>query len=233
MARWLADTITQMAIDCVEKRDVFRVALSGGSTPRALYLALGADPCRQQLPWRKIEWFLGDERFVPAEHTDSNSRMVRESLLQTIPMSATKLFAVPTDAPTADEAAAAYETDMLRAFGLKSGNVPVFDLMLLGLGEDGHTASLFPGTDSVDEENRMVTWSTGGGLDRITCTFPCINAAKNVVILAAGERKATILKDILEGSVERYPVQRVHPDSGRLIWALDQDAAQQLETDES
>jgi 6-phosphogluconolactonase len=230
LARWGAEQITMDAVEAVQERGVFRAALAGGSTPRALYTLLGSDPCRQRLPWKQTYWFFGDERYVPPTHSDSNVRMVRETLFRNIPSSVTNLYSIATEDPDPDHAAREYEDRIRDVFGEPSG-VPVFDLVLLGMGTDGHTASLFPGAPALEEQTRLTAAVSAeqAHTRRVTLTLPTINAARRVVIFVAGAEKASIIRKVLEGRSERYPVQRVNPEEGELYWALDREAAREVE----
>jgi 6-phosphogluconolactonase len=211
----------------------FCVALSGGNTPRAVYSLLATK--KDALPWDKIYIFFGDERHVPPEHSDSNYRMANESLLSRVPLPMKNIYRVHAELD-AKVAAQEYE-DQLREFyqlqdiRLQNNDWPQFDLILLGLGDDGHTASLFPGSLALTENTRMVVanWVKKFNEYRITLTFPVLNQAAQVMFLVSGESKAQILKDVLNlDSANPYPAQRVQPVNGRLLWLLDQPAARLL-----
>jgi polyphosphate glucokinase len=221
------------AIDAVNTTGRFTVALSGGSTPRGLYRLLATDPAwRDQLPWQNMHFFWGDERHVPPEHADSNFRMANEALLSVAPVPAANVHRMHGEAANAADAAREYEDELHEAFGLKAGEVPRFDLILLGLGPEGHTASLFPGTRALTENQRLVVSNWVGKLfaDRITLTPPVLNNAACVMFIVSGPDKATALKGILEGPYEpdQLPAQLVNPTNGRLVWLLDRAAAQEL-----
>jgi 6-phosphogluconolactonase len=221
------------AIDAVNTTGRFTVALSGGSTPRGLYRLLATDPAwRDQLPWQNMHFFWGDERHVPPEHADSNFRMANEALLSVAPVPAANVHRMHGEAANAADAAREYEDELHEAFGLKAGEVPRFDLILLGLGPEGHTASLFPGTHALTENQRLVVSNWVGKLfaDRITLTPPVLNNAACVMFIVSGPDKATALKGILEGPYEpdQLPAQLVNPTNGRLVWLLDRAAAQEL-----
>jgi 6-phosphogluconolactonase len=217
----------------ITARNRFCVALSGGNTPRAVYSLLATK--KDLLPWDKIYIFFGDERHVPPEHSDSNYRMANESLLSRVPLPQKNIYRVRAELD-AKVAAQEYE-DQLREFfqlqdiRLQNNDWPQFDLILLGLGDDGHTASLFPGSLALAENTRMVVanWVKKFNEYRITLTFPVLNQAAEVMFLVSGESKAHILKDVLNlESTNTYPVQRVQPANGRLLWFLDQPAARLL-----
>jgi 6-phosphogluconolactonase len=202
----------------------FRVALSGGSTPRRLYELLAAPPFRDQVPWPHTHLFWGDERCVPPDHPDSNYRMARESLLERAPIPARNVHRIRGElAP--QEAAAAYEATLRTELGA-GGRL---DLVLLGMGEDGHTASLFPGSPALHEQTRWVMAQEVEKLGawRITLTPPIINAAANVLFVVAGGGKAGRLRQALvrPGQEELLPAQMVRPAEGRLLWLVDRAAA--------
>jgi 6-phosphogluconolactonase len=221
----------------VAARGVALVALSGGSTPRGLY-ALLADPAlpyRARVPWAALHVFWGDERHVPPDHPDSNYRMAREALLARVPVPEASVHRIPAEDPDADRAARRYAATLREVFGAHGrleGPWPRFDLVLLGMGADGHTASLFPGTDAVDEMARPVAapWVPAVRSRRITLTAPVLNGADAVVFLVAGADKAETLAAVLEGPrrPERYPSQLVRPARGALLWLVDRAAGSGL-----
>jgi 6-phosphogluconolactonase len=180
-----------------------------------------------------MHFFWGDERHVPPEHADSNFRMANEALLSGAPVPAANVHRMHGEAANAADAAREYEDELHEAFGLKAGEVPRFDLILLGLGPEGHTASLFPGTHALTENQRLVVSNWIGKLfaDRITLTPPVLNNAACVMFIVSGPDKATALKGILEGPYEpdQLPAQLVNPTNGRLVWLLDRVAAQELD----
>jgi 6-phosphogluconolactonase len=210
-------------------RGRFCVALSGGNTPRSVYTLLAQDQ-KNRLPWEKIYVFFGDERCVPPEHPDSNYRMARESLLSKVPIPPQNVFRIHAELPP--EVAAGEYDRQLRAFFRLAGNPwPVFDLILLGIGEEGHTASLFPGTVALTEQSRLVVanWVETFQTYRITFTYPVLNHAEEVLFLASGESKAQILRDLFDPAKKStYPAQAVQPQDGRLLWIVDRDAASLL-----
>ena len=225
--RGAAEEFVRLAEDAIEKRGRFTVALSGGSTPKSLYslLAGGAFP---NLPWNKSYFFFGDERHVPPDDPESNFRMANESMLSKAPQS--KVFRVPAEMKDADAAATAYEQTLRNFFALQPGEFPRFDLILLGLGPDGHTASLFPGSAALSERKRLVSanWVDKFKTHRITFTYPVLNHAACVVFLASGAEKAAILREVLENPTADLPSQQVHPADGRLVWMVDRAAAAEL-----
>jgi 6-phosphogluconolactonase len=202
------------------------VALSGGSTPKKLFEQLASPAVRAEVTWERMNFFFGDERCVPPDHKDSNYRMAHEALLSKVPVPAAQVHRMAGEMEPS-RAASAYEAELRRAFsGLP---LPRFDLVLLGIGEDGHTASLFPGTPALDETARWVVANHVDQLDtdRLTLTFPVINAARRIVILATGAPKTDIIQAVFSGA-GRYPVERVSPTDGELIWLLDAQAGQKL-----
>jgi 6-phosphogluconolactonase len=218
------------AIDAVEANGRFTVALSGGSTPRGLYKLLATDPARRdQLPWARMHFFWGDERHVPPEHADSNFRMADETLLSVAPVPPANIHRIHGEAASAADAASEYEDELREVFELAEGQWPRFDLILLGLGAEGHTASLFPGTRALAENRQLVVSNWIGKLfaDRITLTPPVLNNAACVMFIVSGADKATALKAILEGPYEpdQLPAQLINPTNGRLLWLLDRAAA--------
>jgi 6-phosphogluconolactonase len=211
----------------------FTVALSGGSTPKALYSLLAANYA--DFAWNRIFLFFGDERHVPPTDPDSNYRMVNESLLTKIAIPAGNVFRVPAENPDAAAAASDYEAQLRRFFELRPedrpGEFPRFDLILLGMGPDGHTASLFPDSPALDEQSRLVVanWVAKFNTHRITFTFPVLNRAAEVMFLASGADKADMLHQVLEGkNTPPLPSQRVQPSDGKLLWMLDEAAAAKL-----
>lgn len=224
-----AELFTSQAVAAIDKKGAFRVALSGGSTPRQLYEELAKPFWRDRINWEKVLIFWGDERHVPAGDALSNQNMTREALLDHIPIPADNIFPVPfTESPAA--AASQYEATLHKCFP----TLPVFDLVLLGLGKDGHTASLFPGNKALTEKTRWVCSSRplSGGPDRVTLTYPVINQAATICFLVTGTDKAGIVREIIEGhaSAVPYPAEKICPVNGQLIWLLDQAAAACLES---
>jgi 6-phosphogluconolactonase len=222
-------TVAQRAI---AQHGRFTVALSGGNTPRSVYLLL-AQQGRESLHWQKIFIFFGDERHVPPDDLQSNYRMARESLLAHVPLPKQNVFRVIAELP-AEKAAKYYEDKLRSFFQLAPDALPRFDLIFLGLGEDGHTASLFPGSAALAESKRLVVanWVEKFQSFRITLTFPVLNAGAEVVFLVSGESKAEVVRDIFTKADAIYPSQMVRPREGRLLWMLDQPAAALLETAE-
>lgn len=228
LARAAADELLAAAYD----RDRFTVALSGGSTPRALYRLLAGDPYRDRLRWDGIHFFWGDERHVPPDHPDSNFRMAREALLDHVPVPPGNIHRIAAEEPDAAVAAARYEAELRAFFHLSPGEPPRFDLVLLGLGADGHTASLFPGTAAVHETEKLVVavWVEAQKAFRITLTPAVLNAAARVIFLVSGEEKAAALAGVIGSGGARYPAQVVRPENGAVSWLVDCAAARELES---
>jgi 6-phosphogluconolactonase len=226
-----AEEVIRCAKEAVAARGRFAIALSGGSTPRNMF-ALLATNARNSLPWDKTFFFWGDERHVPPTDADSNYRMADEAMLSKIPVAAANVFRVPAENPEASVVADEYEKTLQKFFELKPGEFPRFDLILLGMGPDGHTASLFPGTEALKEKSRLVVANYVEKLkaSRLTLTLPVLNAARNVAFLVSGADKAPALHGVLEGDAtgEQYPAKLVKPDAGRLIWFVDRAAASEL-----
>jgi 6-phosphogluconolactonase len=226
-----AEEVVLTGNDAVAQRGRFTIVLSGGSTPKSLYNLLATN-ARTSLPWDRMFFFWGDERHVPPTDPDSNYRMAEETMLSKIPVAAGNVFRIPTENPDAADAAAAYEQTLRKFFALETGGIPTFDLILLGMGPDGHTASLFPGTAALQEKSRLVmaNWVDKLKASRITLTLPVLNAARCIAFLVSGTDKAAALKAVLEQDVpaEQYPSKLVQPSDGKLIWLLDRAAASQL-----
>jgi 6-phosphogluconolactonase len=198
------------------------VALSGGSTPKAMFELLAT---QTRVPWSRIHFFWSDERHVPPDHADSNYRMAYEALLSHVH---SNVHRIPSENPDAAEAASDYETTIIEVTKQK---LPRLDLIFLGLGTDGHTASIFPGSDVLHETKRLVAAPYVEKLKtyRITMTLPLLNNGASVVFLVSGAEKAEIVRSVLEGET-KYPAQAVKPTQGELIWMLDQPAAARLTT---
>jgi 6-phosphogluconolactonase len=202
----------------------FTVALSGGSTPRTLYSLLATKP---NISWEKICIFWGDERHVAPDQPESNYRMANEALLSKVPVRPENIFRIHAEEKDAAAAALQYEQTLKDFFHLSPGEFPRFDLIFLGVGPDGHTASLFPGTSALAETRRLVVsnWVAKFNTDRITFTFPVLNAAARVIFLLSGADKAATLQEVLENKSADLPSQKVCPVNGTLIWMVDEPAA--------
>src|SRR4030095_5598824 len=232
LARAAAEECVRLAMEAVEARGSFSIALAGGSTPKRLYALLASEPdnsFRARFPWRETHFFWGDERHVPPNHADSNYRMAFDTMLSKVPVPPPQLHRIEAENPDAGRAALGYEEDLLQHFHLARGMWPQFDLALLGLGPGGHTASLFPDTDVLEEKERLAAavWVTKFQASRITLTAPSLNHAANVFFLVSGKDKSEALRAVLQGEFQprRYPAQLIRPEQGNLTWLADRDAA--------
>lgn len=214
LARQAAETIASTIDLALGQRDRAQIALAGGGTPKATYIKLGSE----HLPWQRVDVLLGDERWVSEGDPASNARMVRETLLAQGPAKGARLHPVPTNLATPEASAEAYAALLAQ---LCSGEPPALDLVLLGLGDDGHTASLFPGTASLSCVDRSVTVATGKGLERITFTAPVLSAARQVIFLVSGADKRQALERLFDGdeSTQRTPARLVKPAGTVLVLA--------------
>jgi 6-phosphogluconolactonase len=211
----------------IAQRDQFTLALSGGSTPKPLYEKLAA----QELPWEKIHIFWGDERYVAPDHAESNQLMARQAWLDQVPFPAENIHPMPTagNDPAAD--AQQYEAELQQFFQVKPGEFPQFDVVLLGMGDDAHTASLFPNTAALTERDHLVTVGDKSGEPRITLTVPTINHARCVMFVVAGENKRPALAQVFADTADdrMYPSRLIQPQ-GELYWLLDQAAGAEIAT---
>ena len=224
ISRLGAQLFNEKAQEAIQLRGKFSVALSGGSTPKGMYQHLARD-YGNKIDWQSVHLFWGDERSVPPDHEDSNYRMANETLISRLPVLPHVHRIKGELAPEA--AAQDYENEILSYFG-ESGIA--FDLILLGMGDDGHTASLFPGSKALEVKDRWVVENYFEKFDtwRITLTRKAINAARNIVFLVSGENKAEVLRDVMEGDTIEYPSQMIQPEHGNLIWLIDKAAARLL-----
>jgi 6-phosphogluconolactonase len=233
LARRAAQYVTEMAEEAVEAQGRARIAISGGSTPKATLelLADPAQPWRSRMPWQKLDLYWVDERSVPPGDTESNYRMTREALLDHVPLKPGQIHRIEGELEPG-VAAARYESELRSSFRLEGTENPRFDLVQLGMGNDGHTASLFPRTGALHELDRLVAANRVPQRDtwRITLTWPVINRARSVFFLVAGQEKAATLKEVLTGphDPERLPSQLIWPSSGILTLILDKAAASLL-----
>lgn len=233
LAKEAAERFIAIAKSTVARTGRFTVALSGGSTPNLLYALLAADPYRSSFPWRHTHAFWGDERCVPPDHPDSNFGMAKVTLLDRVPIPTDQVHRMQAERDDLDVVARQYEAEVAWTFAIRrTGEPPAFDLILLGLGPDGHTASLFPYTEAIRETRRWVTRNYIPALktNRLTLTAPILNRGATVLFLVSGANKARILHEVLEGPAdpERLPAQLIRPVAGRLIWLVDRAAASQL-----
>jgi len=248
IAKRVAQEFVQAATAAVSEKGSFSVALSGGSTPKALYSLLANDAgLRAQLPWDKMYFYFGDERSVGPDHADSNFRMANETMLSKVPIKPEQVFRVKGEYKDTEKAAQEYDEALRSSFKMSNGKIgegktaggkiaegqfPRFDLVLLGMGNEGHTASLFPGTKALHETKRIAVRNWVGKLytDRITLTAPAINNAARVIFMVTGADKALALKGVLEGPYEpeQLPAQMIQPSNGQLLWLVDTTAGGML-----
>jgi 6-phosphogluconolactonase len=225
LSREAAERFVRAAQEAAARSGRFSVALSGGSTPRRLYELLAQEPYRGRVPWPVVHVFFGDERCVPPDHEQSNYRMARDALLGRVPLAPQNVHRMEGEREP-EEAADRYEQELRRFFGLSENQMPRFDLVLLGLGADGHTASLFPGTPAVQERHRAVVPNRVAdlGASRLTLSLPALNAAAQVLFLVAGRDKAQVLRQVLSGTARPHPAQMVRPEQGTLVFLVDRQA---------
>ena len=225
LSRKSAERFIQLARELVEASGRMTVAFSGGSTPKHLYSLLASPDYKNRIPWNNVELFWGDERCVPPDHSESNFRMAQEALLSKIKIPHENIHRMRGEQEP-QAAAAEYEKELQKIFGLNSEALPRFDLILLGIGEDGHTASLFPDSEALNETKHLVLAPLVGQLTsyRLTLSLPVLNNAANVWFLVAGRSKAGAVKQAF-GSSSDLPAARVQPVNGKLIWFITRDAA--------
>jgi 6-phosphogluconolactonase len=225
-----AQYIARVANEAIVTRGRFTIALAGGNTPRKLYHLLATEPFVSQIDWELVDIFWSDERSVPSDDPESNYRMAHEELLSRIQVPAAQVHRMPADQPGRETAALAYTREMQSVFG--TDGIPVFDLIQLGMGPEGHTASLFPHQPSLHETERLVVPVSvpKPPPDRLTFTPPLLNAARNILFLVTGADKADALHAVLEGpyNPDEYPAQIVKPAHGEVVWMVDTAAAQKL-----
>jgi 6-phosphogluconolactonase len=235
VTRRAAEEFLQSVTESVAQKGFFTIALAGGSTPRALYTLLSDEPTfRSKIPWGKIHFFFGDERHAPPDSPESNFRMANESLFSKGLVKPEQITRIKGEYPDTEKAALEYEQAIRAYFKLKDGEYPRFDLVLLGMGDEGHTLSLFPGTRALHASNRIVVRNWVGKLftERITLTVPAANQANRAIFLVTRADKALALKAVLEGPYEpeQLPAQFIQPANGKLLWLVDQAAGSKLAT---
>ncbi len=231
LAEIAAHEVVNVARAAVAARGRFAVALAGGSTPRATYRRLAQPPLATQMPWDRTLVFFGDERGVPPAHADSNYGMAHSALLAHVPIQPERVFRIRGEDPDPDAVAADYARVLAEALGVRRGETPRLDLVLLGLGIDGHTASLFPGSPVLKETFRTVAAVHAAAASvpqRFTLTYPVLNAAACVIYIVSGAEKAKVVKAALADSTTTVPAAMVRPSDGRLLWILDRAAAAAL-----
>lgn len=218
-----------IAANAVSNHDHFTVAISGGTTPRAMHRLLAREPFLSEIPWDKTDIFWVDDRCVPYDDPASNFGAAKSDLLDMVPIPNDHVHPVPVDI-SPEEGAARYQSEMLGYFNLPINGIPVFDLIILGLGADGHTASLFPGYKELNETEKLIVSVEGGkpSVHRLTMTLPVLNRAKETVFLVSGSSKAGIIKEIFNNEESRLPARLIEPVNGNLTWLMDRDASQLL-----
>ena len=225
-----ADYIMRIAQESIDLHGRFTFALTGGTTPGEVYSLLGSEPIRSRIDWQLVHIFWGDERCVPHNNPESNFYLAQEVLLNNVAIPKSQIHPVPAGQIDRDAASQTYAVEMQHVFG--TNGIPSFDLIHLGMGPEGHTASLFPHQASLHEKHRLVIPVSvpKPPPDRLTFTPPLLNAAKNVLFLVAGSEKADALHAVLEGEYQpdEYPAQIVRPTNGEVVWMLDKAAAQKL-----
>ncbi len=229
LASRTVDLFVSSACDAVKSKGVFYVALSGGQTPKRAFERLAASPAAQALQWRHIHVFWVDERYVPSDSPYSNYRLAAEAFLKKVPIPPDNIHRIPTEYEDICTSARSYETILRNAFGLDEDRVPEFDLIVLGMGADGHTASLLPNCFAAFDTDDLacVVYVMDGRLNRITLTHPVLRAAKRLAVLVSGPEKAGILREVLTGEPDevRYPIHVLWPVLEKVLWLVDRDAA--------
>lgn len=235
LTRRAAEEFVKSVAEAVAQKGSFTVALAGGSTPRALYSQLADDPAlRSRIPWDKLHFFFGDERHAVPDSPESNFRLANETLFSKGLIKPEQITRIKGEYADTEKAALEYEQALRAYFKLNDGEYPRFDLVLLGMGDEGHTLSLFPGTKALHATNRIVVRNWVGKLytERITLTAPAANQASRVIFMVTRADKACALKAVLEGPYEpeQLPAQLIQPTSGKLFWLVDQAAGSMLAT---
>jgi 6-phosphogluconolactonase len=229
MSRYTADFIREYAVSCIREHSFFTLVLSGGSTPRRLYELLASKPFRESIPWKQTHIFWGDERCVPPDHPESNYHMAAQSFLDHVPLPPSNIHRIKCDINPSIKAAEDYESeirDFFKTIGCEPFEFPVFDLILLGIGADGHTASLFPGNETLQERKRWVSATCAPSEmpveKRITLTLPVIDAARRVLFLISGEKKRDIVRTLFNDpdAIDLFPGAMIEERAG-VFWFLD------------
>jgi 6-phosphogluconolactonase len=235
IAKRAAQEFVQAAAAAVREKGAFNVSLAGGSTPKTLYSLLATDPTlRSQVPWDKTYLFFGDERHVGPGDPDSNFRMATEAMISRLPLTKDQVVRIKGEYPDTEEAAREYEQALQSYFKLKAGEYPRFDLLFAGMGNEGHTLSLFPGTKALHADRRIVVRNWVGKLytERVTLTAPAAANAAQIIFMVTGADKGPALKAVLEGPYEpeQLPAQLLQPRNGKLLWLVDTAAGSMLAT---
>jgi 6-phosphogluconolactonase len=228
LAQKSAGLFSELASAAIRQKGSFSAVLSGGATPQGLYRHLAERSVQSPFDWKKVNLFFGDERVVPADHPDSNFRMIQEILLSKIDLPPTHIHRIHTEGENPEEAAIAYEKRLRAFFEIQGAGFPRFDLVILGVGNDGHTASLFPGSKELNEKKKWVVAPFVEKLKayRISLTFPVLNHAAHILVLATGKEKREILNAVLNSFAKtpEFPIQRIRPAEGFLTLMIDQEA---------
>lgn len=230
----VADWVANCIAETLKTKDRFTWVLSGGNTPKKMYELLADTPYREKIEWQKLHIFWGDERDVPYNDSRNNAKMAYETLLNHVPIPASQIHIMQTENISPEKSAEEYERILHEYFPITADHPPLttFDLVLLGMGDDGHVLSLFPGTSAVHEENAWATslWLESQNMNRITLTKTVVNKAKHIAFLTTGANKAHALKEVLEGhyNPDLYPSQEINPENGELYWFVDEAAAKLL-----
>jgi len=234
LSRRAATQFVELANRSVAERGRFTVCLSGGSTPRETYSLLAGEPFCNQAPWSSIHIFWGDERFIPLHDPNNHYRLATGLFLSKVPIPPENIHRMRVDHGNPSQVAFEYETSLKSFFKLSADEFPVFDLIILGMGADGHMASLFPGTPALQEMKRVVTENYVPKLsaDRLTLTLPTLNRARQIMFLVSGAQKADALKQVLEGrdDGDYLPAQLLNPNGGQIKWMIDRDAASRVQS---
>ncbi len=235
ISRFAAEKFIDIGNRAIKNSGRFSIALAGGSTPKPLYELLATAEYESRIDWEKAYFFLGDERDVSPMSEKSNYRMINETMLANLPIPKTNIFRWHTEIINALEVAESYQRTLIKFFELSDGEFPRFDLILLGMGDDGHTASIFPHSAAITESRKLAVANYVEKLDtnRLTLTFPVINNAANVMFLVGGKSKSSALKQVLKGTVnpEKFPSQNVEVSNGNLLWLFDKNSAAELTGD--
>jgi 6-phosphogluconolactonase len=230
LARKGAEMFTRAAKESVELHGRFAVAISGGSTPRFMHRTLVEEPYLSDIPWQKTHIFWVDERCVPENDPASNYGAATKDFLNMVPVPEAHVYPMPGKL-SPEKGAQKYQKMLIDFFHLDDDRFPIFDLIFLGMGADGHTASLFPGDRALDEKKRLVAAVKGGdpNVNRLTMTLPVLNRSRQIILLVSGKGKTAALKTVFEGDRDRLPVQKIHAVDGELTWLLDREAASLLQ----
>lgn len=231
LSQHAAEYIMRIAKETIDLHGRFTIALTGGTTPGEAYSLLGSEPIRSQIDWQRVHIFWGDERCVPRTNSESNYYLAQEVLFDKIAIPNSQIHPMPADQPDRNAASQVYTSEMQRVFG--TNEIPIFDLIHLGMGPEGHAVSLFPQQDALHEKHRLVmpVRVPKPPPDRLTFTPPLLNAARNVLFTVTGSEKADALHAVLDGEYQpdEYPAQIVRPKNGEVVWMLDRAAAQKLQ----